>query len=139
MKRTPLRRKKPMRRSALRPSAPMRKKRRSAAEIEADRLAAQIVHARPRCEMGSQPDAYCSGALEQHHARGRLKAYRWRTESHLLLCANHHRWSVYCSAHGAPRAFREWMEKNKPEILALRCEPETAEEAAARLRKEVLP
>lgn len=112
---------------------PMRCKGRDYATRKADKLWATIIHARGFCAVGT---AFCAGPLEAHHARGRLRAYRWRTDCGMLLCAYHHRYSTTSSAHGAPAAFKEWLQEHHPKILNARYEPETASQAIERLNKE---
>lgn len=141
MKRTPLKRKTPMKRGCRIQRKPYRWAGRDDATREADRLAARIVHARGCCALAHKGAPHmdaCGGPLEQHHARGRGKGFRWRTESHLLLCAWHHRNSPHLSAHGAPAAFRFWMENAHPEIVEMPSVPETAEQAVERLKKEAI-
>jgi len=132
MKRTPLVRKTPMKRRAKRRYV------RPAEVARADRMAAEIVHARGRCAVQEHPDGFpvgpCGGRLEQHHARGRGLGFRWRTESHLLLCACHHRTGPF-SAHGSPKAFRQWLEIHHPEIANMPNHPEAAAQAVGRLRE----
>lgn len=101
MKRTPLQRKTPMKRSWIkrRASMPMRKQSPSISaklEREAIRLWSSIVHARAneRCEMVNAPMHYgfaCSGPLDPHHVISR----RWKRlcahpDNGILLCRAMH-------------------------------------------------
>ena len=76
----------------------------------------QAIHAAGRCAVGNED---CKGPLEAHHliSRGH-KATRTAVEGGILLCSWHHRLSPHLSAHGAPRAFKTWMEANRPEQAA---------------------
>lgn len=138
MKRTPLKRRTPLARGPGPKRTPMKRYRKPSAVAKADALAAAIVHARGKCavrealrSIGGDVEC-CAGPLEQHHARGRGKGFRWRTESHLLLCAAHHR--TRCMApHVRPALWRQWMEQFWPEILAMPDVPETAEQAVERM------
>lgn len=109
---------------------PMRRRGLAGDVKRADALAAKIVHARARCACADLGG--CEGRLEQHHERRRGRGFRWRTESHLLLCEFHHRIGKP-SPHSTPAAWRAWMEQHHPEIIAMTNVPETAREAIARL------
>lgn len=135
MKRTPLKRKTPMKRGARLARKPYRWKGRDAMTRKADQLAAAIVHGRRICAVCGNLYKVRGDHLEQHHARGRGKGFRWRVESHLLLCSHHHRTSTVLSAHGAPAAFDLWLDKYHPDILAMADVPETPEQAVARMKQ----
>ena len=128
-----------MKRSALKRKTPLRAKKqyrwkgRDAATRRADAMLASRVHARGRCALCQFIGVVSGDPLEVHHARGRLKGFRWREESCLLLCRFHHRTGTVISAHGAPAEFRRWLEKNRSDILLLPNVPETAEQAIARM------
>jgi len=58
----------------------------------------------------------CSGPTEAHHLIGRGNtATRHAIENGICLCSKHHKWSNKLSAHGAPLAFAEWLQKKFPE------------------------
>ena len=75
----------------------------------------QEIHAAGCCAVN---DRDCCGPLEAHHliSRGR-KAFKDDPRNGLLLCWAHHHGSKL-SPHGSPKAFREWMTKNRPEQAA---------------------
>ena len=133
MKRTAIKRKTPLRRTK-----PMRWKGRDSATKRADALWARLVHARLHCAVciTYSIDPRFIGPLEAHHARGRGKRFRWRTEYALLLCAHHHRHSPTLSAHGAPASFKAWLERHHPLILTGTPAVETAAQAITRLTAE---
>lgn len=138
MKRTALKRRTPLARGVGPKRGPMKRYRKPSAVAKADALAAAIVHARGICALAHKGAPHmnsCGGRLEMHHARGRGKGFRWRTDSHLLLCAWHHRNSPHMSAHGAPKAFAFWLNRHHPEIAAMPNVPETAEQAVERMAK----
>lgn len=141
MKRTPLKRRTPLARGPGPKRQPMKRYRKPSAVAHADALAAAIVHARGCCAFAHARERVglsttsCRGPLEQHHARGRGRGFRWRTESHLLLCAWHHRLSPLVSAHGGPRLFARWMLRHHPEIPAMPDVPETAQQAVERMTR----
>jgi hypothetical protein len=81
---------------------------------KADTAWGQYVHARyNRCAVNN---GHCSGPLEAHHliTRG-VRATRHDPANSILLCARHHRGSPQLSPHGAPTAFREWLQVNLPD------------------------
>ena len=58
----------------------------------------------------------CKGNLDSHHLIGRAnKITRHRIENGILLCSKHHVFDNKLSAHGAPLAFSEWLQKKLPE------------------------
>jgi hypothetical protein len=82
-------------------------------QTKADDLWKLIIHDRGRCAVGNDD---CSSKLEAHHliSRGN-KSTRHCIENGILLCCNHHKFSVKLSAHKAPLAFSEWLEDNDPD------------------------
>ncbi len=82
---------------------------------KADALWGAIIHDRGECAVN---DSDCSNKLEAHHliTRG-SRATRHCVENGILLCCNHHKFSVKLSAHKAPLAFSEWLEENDPDTF----------------------
>jgi hypothetical protein len=61
-------------------------------------------------------DDECSGHIEAHHLISRANtATRHSIENGIGLCSLHHKFSNKLSAHGAPLAFAEWIQKKYPE------------------------
>ena len=60
---------------------------------------------------GAETDRDC------HHliTRSRL-ATRFEPNNLILLCPKHHKFDSKLSAHGAPLAFADWLEKEKPHL-----------------------
>lgn len=64
----------------------------------------------------------CEGWIEAHHLVKRsVKSVQHDPANGILLCSRHHRLSNKLSAHGAPKEFRAWLEKNHPEKYAYMC------------------
>lgn len=82
-------------------------------QTKVDDLWKLIVHDSGLCAVNNDD---CSNKLEAHHliSRGN-KATRHRIENGILLCCNHHKFSVKLSAHKAPLAFSEWLQENDPD------------------------
>jgi len=60
---------------------------------------------------------------EAHHIIPRSRhANEQNPMNGIALCASHHKWSNVLSAHGAPMAFAEWLQKNRPEQWEWICE-----------------
>lgn len=58
----------------------------------------------------------CAGNLEAHHLITRSnKVTRHDIRNGIKLCSRHHKYCQKLSAHGAPFAFVEWMQENRPE------------------------
>jgi hypothetical protein len=84
---------------------------------KADSVWSMLIRSVGRC-------AVCGEAgNDAHHliGRGRL-ATRHSLANGLCLCHAHHKWSNTLSAHGAPLAFAEWLQKNHPERWDWVCE-----------------
>ena len=78
---------------------------------KADKLWGEVIHKiYTECAVcGKQP-------VEAHHLISRANtATRHAIENGIGLCALHHKWCNKLSAHGAPLAFSEWIQENKPE------------------------
>jgi len=59
----------------------------------------------------------CKGNLDAHHLIGRAnKITRHNPENGILLCSKHHVFDNKMSAHGAPLAFAEFVQKKYPDI-----------------------
>jgi len=58
----------------------------------------------------------CEGSLEAHHLISRRKGItRHDPANGVLLCSNHHKWSVTCSPHGGPIGFSDFLKGNFPD------------------------
>lgn len=82
-------------------------------KTKADHLWGKVIHKMyPDCAVGGK----CSGNLEAHHLISRANtATRHSIENGIILCSTHHKWCPKLSAHGAPLAFAEWLQINRPE------------------------
>ena len=60
----------------------------------------------------------CGLKIEFHHLAGRSASVKNHPLNRMALCAEHHRLSTTLSAHGAPKAFKAWLEANRPEQYA---------------------
>lgn len=81
-------------------------------KTKADDLWKAIIHESSRCAVGEG----CAGNLEAHHLISRSSTYsRHRVENGILLCSTHHKFSHELSAHKAPLAFAEWLQKHYPD------------------------
>lgn len=64
------------------------------------------------CAVGDE----CAGNVEAHHLIGRANtATRHKVKNGIGLCSKHHKFCNKLSAHGAPLAFAEWLQKKQPE------------------------
>ena len=81
---------------------------------KADDLWKRIIHRTGVCGCRMRGD--CSGNLEAHHIITRAnKPLRHKIENGVLLCSKHHKFCTKVSAHAAPHAFYEHLEKWYPE------------------------
>lgn len=80
---------------------------------KADKLWGAVIHEIYRsCAIGED----CSGPVEAHHLISRANvATRHNIENGIGLCSKHHKFDKRLSAHGAPMAFAEWIQKKHPE------------------------
>ena len=83
-------------------------------KIKADNLWGKVIHEIYRsCAIGED----CAGHVEAHHLISRAKtATRHSVKNGIGLCSKHHKFCTTLSAHQAPLAFSEWLQKNMPEI-----------------------
>ena len=81
-------------------------------KTRADALWGKVIHEiYPRCAI----DDDCAGNIEAHHLISRANtATRHAIENGIGLCSKHHKFCNRLSAHGAPLAFAEWIQKNMP-------------------------
>lgn len=107
MKRSPLKRKTPMRRTPM-----VRRRKPQTAEDRASNAHAHRTGA--VCAIGR--GIGCDGPLELHHVAGRRDSIRNHPLNLMTLCAWHHRHSRILSPHGAPAAFRQWLEAALPDV-----------------------
>ena len=82
-------------------------------KTKSDSLWGIIIHWKyPICAVGQD----CSGRLESHHLISRANtATRHLIENGIGLCSKHHKFCNKLSAHGAPLAFAEWLQKTYPD------------------------
>ena len=82
-------------------------------QTKADNLWGKVIHEIYKsCPVNQD----CKGHIEAHHLIGRAnKITRHSIENGIGLCSLHHKFSNKLSAHGAPLAFSEWLQKKMPE------------------------
>jgi len=67
----------------------------------------------PRCQCRGFKGE-CKYGLEMHHMIScGVMHFRHDLRNIIVLCANHHRLSTLLSPHGNPKAFNEWMDKER--------------------------
>ena len=82
-------------------------------KTKADALWGAVIH---EIYQSCPVDDECAGHIEAHHLIGRANtATRHRIENGIGLCTKHHQFSPKLSAHGAPLAFAEWLQKRHPD------------------------
>ncbi len=116
MKRTPLRRKKPLSRTG-------RIKRVKKSKLQKKRDDCHSRYWRNKCDglitrmFSGKPCIVC-GSTEYtagHHLIGRAnKMFRHDPNNLVPLCPLHHKWDSTLSAHAAPAAFAVWLSQNLP-------------------------
>ncbi len=75
-----------------------------------DKLWKQIIQCEGQCAICRQSNCQ----LHAHHLiRRDAIFFRHNIHCGILLCAQHHMYSLECSAHGAPWNFEKWMQKNR--------------------------
>jgi len=80
---------------------------------KADSLWGAVIHEIYSC---CPVDDECAGNMEAHHLISRSnKATRHSIENGICLCSKHHKFCNKLSAHKAPLAFAEWLQKKFPE------------------------
>lgn len=79
---------------------------------KADEYWKEYIHKRGECAVNNKD---CKGNLEAHHLISRSQAVtRHKPVNGILLCSNHHKFSVKCSPHKGPVGFSIWLKENKP-------------------------
>lgn len=82
-------------------------------KTKADALWGKVIH---EIYKTCAVDSDCSGNVEAHHLISRANtATRHSVENGIGLCSKHHKFCNKLSAHGAPLAFAEWIQLNKPD------------------------
>jgi len=81
---------------------------------KADALWGSIIHSKyGECLIN---DEHCHGRLEAHHLISRGKGVtRHDLNNGVLLCTNHHKFSIQCSPHMGQIGFADWLKENQPE------------------------
>jgi len=80
-------------------------------KTRADKVWGEVIH-----RIYTQCDICGKSPIEAHHLISRANtATRHSIENGIGLCCNHHKWDNKLSAHGAPLAFTEWLQENRPD------------------------
>ena len=80
---------------------------------KADTLWSEIIRSAGVCMINNGD---CKGRLDPHHLINRsVGTMRHNLCVGVCLCSFHHVFSPRLSAHGAPLAFADWLQRNEPE------------------------